>query len=410
MQKLRIVLVSAFFHPHVGGVENYTQNVARELAGLGHEVVVLTSRLAGQADHCEASPEGYLILRLDSGFLLEERFPFPVPTRANRTIYDWIVDFAPQAVVIGARFYPICVLGAHLARRAGVCPLVVEHVSAYLTLDRPVLDRLMHVYEHAMMRLVTCGPSRFYGVSKASVRWLRTFGIRARGVLHNAIDAQRFTDAGASSSRCFRAEMGVQGPDRMLVIYTGRFTPEKGVREVLAAAQVLADLNPRIHFAFAGEGPLEPQMAQAAAHGSNVSFLGRLNQADLAALTAQADVLCLPSRSEGLPTALLEAAACGTAVVVTPVGGTDELMPDAGCGIVLADRSVAEVCAALLFLVDHPAVRRCMGQNLRARAGAYTWRATTQDLLAAAGQTTGLAADGMGDAGGADGSAEGGRP
>lgn len=378
---MNIVLVSAFFRPHVGGVEVYTEQVARELAARGHRVLVLTSLLPGQAARFEEAAEGYMVLRLESGFLMGDRFPYVRATSMNRFLLAAVASFRPDAMMIGARFYPLCVLGAALAQRVGVVPLVVEHVSAYLTVNRRLADVALHAYEHAMARAMRLFPAAYYGVSRASAAWLRTFGIRARGVLSNAVDARRFADG--DDGRRFREELGADAAST-LVVFAGRLTPEKGVRTFLAAAEAMGAW-PGVRFAVAGEGPLEDEVRAAAERLPQLVFAGRLDEAELAAFMQAADVMCLPSRSEGMPTALLEAGAARTAAVLTRVGGVDELVPDARFGVVLPDRSVEALCGAILFLHEDPAARRSMAERLHERVvSGFTWEATADALLAAA--------------------------
>lgn len=376
---MNIVLVSAFFRPHVGGVEVYTEQVARELAARGHRVLVLTSLLPGQAARFEEAAEGYMVLRLESGFLMGGRFPYVRATSMNRFLLAAVASFRPDAMMIGARFYPLCVLGAALAQRVGVVPLVVEHVSAYLTVNRRLADAALHAYEHAMACAMRLFPAAYYGVSRASAAWLRTFGIRARGVLSNAVDVRRFADG--DDGRRFRGELGAGGT---LVVFAGRLTPEKGVRTFLAAAEAMGAW-PGVRFAVAGEGPLEDEVRAAAERLPQLVFAGRLDEAGLAAFMQAADVMCLPSRSEGMPTALLEAGAARTAAVLTRVGGVDELVPDARFGVVLPDRSVEALCGAILFLHEDSPTRRSMAERLHERVvSGFTWEATADALLAAA--------------------------
>lgn len=384
---MNIVLVSAFFRPHVGGVEVYTEQVARELAGRGHRVLVLTSLLPGQRERFDEAPEGYLVLRLDSGFLMGGRFPYVRTTVMNRFMLEVVEAFGPDAVMIGARFYPICVLGAALAQRVGVVPLVVEHVSAYLTVNRRLADVALHAYEHAMASLMRLFPAAYFGVSQASATWLRTFGLQAYGVLSNAVDPTRFRAKGSHQM--------AHSPHQTLVVFAGRLTPEKGVRIFLAAAEAMGVWS-GVRFAVAGEGPLEDEVRAAAARLPQLTFAGRLDEAQLAAFMQAADVMCLPSRSEGMPTALLEAGAARTAAVISRVGGVDELVPDARFGVVLPDRSVPEVCGAILFLHEHPDVRHAMAERLHERVvNGFTWAATADAVLAANARVNGGQTEGM---------------
>ena len=246
-------------------------------------------------------------------------------------------------MVVNTRFYGLSLAGARFALRTGAPAFVVEHGSAHLSLGNPLADKVVEAYEHrATGRIKACGHP-FCGVSAASLSWLSHFGIEGRGVVPNAIDLEAFAEN--ASARDFRAELGVP-EGTFLVAFVGRLVPEKGVDALLQAAQELARRLPEggMAFAFAGDGPLAAAVAQAS---GNVFATGRLNAPDVAALLRDADVLCLPSRSEGFATTLLEAAAVGTPPVVTHVGGVEELGIADRRGIVLQDADPTTLAAAL---------------------------------------------------------------
>ena len=88
----------------------------------------------------------------------------------------------------------------------------------------------------------------------------------------------------------------------------GRIVPEKGVRQLAEASRILSG---GIFIAMAGTGPYLQELRHLE-RNDVFRLLGRLSRQDTAALLAQSDVMCLPSRSEGFATTLLEAAACKT--------------------------------------------------------------------------------------------------
>lgn len=374
---MKIVLVTAFFRPHMGGVENYTENVASNLTKMGNEVIVLTSALDG-AETMEIKEEGYSVIRLRSSLFLNGRFPWYAKDQDVKDAMWRLLAWKPDAFIINTRFYPLSLLGMSLAQQAGIIPIVIEHGSAYLTVNNKVLDRAVAAYEHAITRMLNKYPARFYGVSQASSDWLRTFGIESEGVLPNAIDTDAFLQQ--SSCRSFRQELGLSNDDTV-VAFVGRLVPEKGVKEILNTAQLFTD-NTDISFLLAGDGPLEGQVKSFCC--SNVHYLGRLDRPSLARLMIESDILCMPTRSEGFSTALLEAAACATVPVITDVGGVAELVPDSSHGIVLQSRNSEAIYAAIQFLRENPDARNKMAHNIQKRVKKhFSWKTTTESIVCA---------------------------
>jgi len=131
-----------------------------------------------------------------------------------------------------------------------------------------------------------------------------------------------------------RAELGLSESDKML-LWVGRLDPVKGLDVLLGAMQgVYGGVG--THLFLAGDGPLrETLTARIASLGltHRVHLLGRRD--DVAALLKAADVFVFPSRTEGLPNALLEAMAAGCAIVTTDVPGCRDLIVEEGSGLLV---------------------------------------------------------------------------
>lgn len=116
----------------------------------------------------------------------------------------------------------------------------------------------------------------------------------------------------------------------------------------------------------------------------NVHALGKLSQREIASLLLQSHAFCLPTRSEGFSTSLLEAAACGCVPVITNVGGVEELIPDDSFGIVIQDTRSDTIAHAIQYLYEHRGTCTSMAQNIRERTlTLFTWQATAKQVMAA---------------------------
>lgn len=374
-----IVIFSAHFLPHVGGVEVFTDGLSRALERRGYDVVVVTSRLDGAPER-ERLSDGVEVLRLPCWPLVGGRLPFAKPGRCQRELLATLDGRRVVAVVVNTRFYSLSLVGARFARRRGLVPLVIDHGADYLTFGNGAIDVAVRAYEHAITALLKRLRPRFYGVSEASARWLPTFGIRPSGIITNAIDAPSFRRG--ASGRSFRQELGVP-EGAVLVAYTGRLIPEKGVEALVSAAEQLAAAGEDVAFALAGEGPLRAALE---AHGvPTVHFTGRLDAADVAALLLESDIFCFPSRSEGFGSSLLEAAVCGCAIVSTDVGIAGALVGDEG-GVLLPDADADGIARAVRALAgDRERLARAQDAARRRSESLYTWDESVENVIDAAG-------------------------
>lgn len=330
---------AAHYPPHVGGVEQYTYHLAHALAKRGNRVVVVTTNLFDSpSDEVEA--DGVRVVRLPSYRLMKGRLPIPKRNAEYGALMAKLKKLPVSGVLVNTRFYGHSLEGMKYANELGLRPIVLDHGTAYLTIGNGAVDLAIRAYERAITARGKKYHPRYFGVSQASCCWLQEFGIEAEGVLSNSIDAHAYRSA--SSGRDFLAELGVPR-DAKSVAFVGRFSPEKGIKQLCQAASLLADEG--IVFLAAGKGSLLEEMRSLAPE--NFFCLGPLAASDVSALLQQCDLFCLPSRSEGFCTALLEAGACACVPVITHVGGTDELIPSCAYGAILPSTE-PEVIASVL--------------------------------------------------------------
>ena len=191
-------------------------------------------------------------------------------------------------------------------------------------------------------------------------------------VHHTGLDRQVFRPLDRDVCR---AKLGLP-LDQPVLACVGALIARKGQR---FAIEALAEV-PGAVLVLAGSGPDEAALrAQADALGlaQRVRFLGSVPHGDLPVLLSAADVFVLPTASEGLANAWVEALACGTPVVTTPIPGALELLtaPAYGC---TAPRSGPAIAAAVRGLLADPPAR----EAVQAGAAAFSWEANAAALVA----------------------------
>ena len=170
-----------------------------------------------------------------------------------------------------------------------------------------------------------------------------------------------------------RADCGVSEGDT-LVLYVGAFTEQKGVREFV---ELLSRRSyPGVRFLFVGHGgDLETELRRTVADRADVD--GEVHAGvppeRLRTWFAAADLLVLPSHSEGRPTVIYEAMASETAVLATDVGGVPEQVVDGETGRLVPPGDVEALGDALAALTGDPDRLRAMGEAGRARLEARNW-------------------------------------
>lgn len=360
----------------MGGVERFTDSLAAELAAEGHSVIVVTNNTHGLSNR-EMLDSGVEVIRFPCKNLIGGRYPIPFKNGCYRELMADLESRRVDGVLVNTRFYLHSLIGVRFAESKGLRAVVLDHGSAYLTLGSKPLDWVIERYEDGITALLKRHDIDFYGISKKSVEWLSNFGIEAKGVINNAIDAEAYREQ--ASGRQFRKELGICEP-ALFVVFAGRLVAEKGVRLLLEAMKDLCGAS--IHLAVAGEGPLSTEIEECGL--PSVHYLGRLDTPDVASLFMNADVLCLPTRSEGFATTLLEASACGIPCIVPDVGGAKELISDGQNGYILEQVTARDLSNMLLIIFGDKDKLLKMGElSMGLVRDSFCWSRTAQLVLRA---------------------------
>jgi glycosyltransferase involved in cell wall biosynthesis len=186
-------------------------------------------------------------------------------------------------------------------------------------------------------------------------------------VVHNGIVAPPAGDPVA-----VRRELGLAGGET-LIVSVGNLYPVKGhivLLQALAGLAARTDLPPW-RMALAGRGRETDRLKQfAAEHGlDRVHFLG--HRGDVPDILAAADVWVMPSLSEGLPLALLEAMFAGKAIVASAVGGIPEVITSERDGLLVPPSDPPALASALGRLLASPALRATLGRAAKERAASH---------------------------------------
>lgn len=370
-------IFAAQFLPHMGGIENYTYNISKELIKRGNQVTVITNNTTNSVTR--EKMEGIEILRFPCFNLINGRFPIPKLNHEFWKIHYFLKKQKYDLVVINARFYIHSIYAAIYAKKKKTHSICIEHGTSHLSVHNRFLDAIGGVYEHMHTEVLKRICQDYYGVSGACCEWSGHFGIVSKGILYNAVDLERIERIKREKTTNFRKRYNIPD-DKKVITFTGRLLKEKGIYELISAVEKYnAENIEKTYLFIAGEGE---EREYVESHKSDYIIpTGRLSFEEIIALLVQTDVFCLPSVSEGLATSALEAAACKCFVITTERGGTKELIKNEEYGIVMEDNSVKNIYHALKKALQDDAKRKKAQELSYERLKKeFTWERTTDNL------------------------------
>lgn len=372
MKKKTIAIFTGYYLPHLGGVERYVSKLSEELVKKGYRIVIITSRHA-ELENKETSGN-VTIYRLPIRNIFKSRYPIPAINNEYREVMNEISKEPIDYFILNTRFHLTSMIGARMARRRNISPIVIEHGTAHFTVGSAFLDFFGKIYEHLLTILLKTYAKDYYGVSKKCNEWLHHYGINAKGVLYNSVDSED-----GKNVKDYYKDQYAKG--EVLISYAGRLIKEKGILNLLAAFEQVKRRNPslKLRLAIAGDGPLLSEIETKWGNDASVSLLGRLDFEHVKALYKRTDIFVYPSLyPEGLPTSILEAALLDCAIVATPRGGTEEVIIDEGYGII-SDGSVEDLTRSLEKLAKDDRLREECSQRVKERVETvFNWQSVAE--------------------------------
>ncbi|HAM34322.1 MAG TPA: hypothetical protein DEB40_09250 [Elusimicrobia bacterium] len=355
-----VVMVSASFHPYVGGAEKQALELSAALLRRGVKVRVLTRRLPGLPAREEI--RGVPVQRLwcaGSGFLNSLTF------MAALGVWLWArrADYVAVHVhLAGSPALPAALAGKLLGKKVFIKLGGGRGIGELAVSARTIGGRIK------LGLLSWLGP-HFVAVTRElaeeCAEYLGSVSVR---VEPNGVDVSRYHPVTAEEKLALRRKLG--WPEGLCFLYVGRLSAEKQLDFFLRAWLADAPASAQPSFvAIVGQGSQGDKL-QALAASSPLAgrvlalpFLANVSEA-----YAAADVFILPSLSEGLSNSLLEAMASGLGILGSRVGGTAEAVTEEETGLLFAPGDEAGLRAQMQRYLREPELAGRLGAAARQRA------------------------------------------
>jgi glycosyltransferase involved in cell wall biosynthesis len=336
-----------------GGAERVVVSLACRLAQRGYDTPVCTLTSRCDTHLAEELRDGGVI-RYDLGArrLSDSRAVFRYLRLLSRSSIDVVHAHGQDAWILAA-----------LARRLTTVPLILtRHV-----LEEPAETWRQSLRRRCALEAVRWADSLVAPSSATAERLAELVGICASRihVIPNGIDLDQFHYPSASREEIRRA-LGCAAHERLLLL-PAVLRQGKGHEVLLEALPAIRRSVPHVRVIFAGGGDREAELRERAEpYGDSVIFLG--HRSDLPDLLAACDLVVLPSYSEALPVALIEAAAAARPAVATRVGGTAAIVEHGVTGLLVPPGNPGALAEAVVAVLSDQQRLHAFGQAARIAA------------------------------------------
>ncbi len=359
---MRILQVSPYYPPHIGGIEFHVEALSRKLVEAGHEVVVFTSNVPGSRSR--EVVDGVEIHRFTPLFA-------PLNNPVMPGMFFKLLSSDDFDIIHTHGHFHISSTFALLSRVFRRRPVVLTSHGALLNLRgwRKVVEI---VFNKTIGRWTLKSVDKIIALSATQADILEKLGAERHkmAIIPLWIDESRpVLQADVAKFRNMH-----KLDDRKVVLFVGRLLPIKGLTylieavkhtETKPAAVIIGGEAP----GYSGTKQALQQKVQELGLEQDVFFLGEFAKQDLGAAYMAADIFVLPSLGEGMPLSLLEAMSYGKCVVTTNVPGNRDVVKDGWNGALVEPRNPAALAQKIDALLGDDNLRASLGAQARLEVG-----------------------------------------
>ena len=366
---MRILILSSEFPPGPGGIGTHAYQLARYFAQQDQLVLVLTPQDYMNEAEVSAfnSNQAFSIMTLAGS-----KNPAEKAISRSRMLKKAIGEFKPDVVLVsGGRSIW---LSALVLRGKKIPWLVVGHGTEFGTKlgIASIITRIACNQANA----VVC-------VSDYTRARMTSLGVKRPqiAVIHNGADAQFFHLLPSVETDDFRKANGVEG--KFVLLTVGNVSARKGQELVIRALPAVIQEHPNLVYWMAGLPSQRPELEALAVQlgvAAHILFWGRVNQETLLRLYNACDLFVMTSQQlkngdfEGYGIAVIEAALCGKASVVSDNSGLSEAVRDGETGLHVPQGAVEPIANAINRLMDSPELMQRLSDTAHFQAAReHTW-------------------------------------
>ncbi len=355
---MKILIVTHYFEPHIGGIEIAAYNQAKELVKKGHKVTIVTSKL--NREKAVEQKDGIRIIRVTAWNLFEKKFDVPYPIFSPHLVSTIIREIKRNDIIhVHGALYLGSFISSLFARIYKKPFFVTEHVGFVMYKNSAInaIEKLaLHTIGLATIRI----SDATIVYNKFVYKWIRQYKNEVH-YLPNGVDFELFNKSTEQEKQAIRARYNIP-LDKFVVLFVGRFVPKKGF-DVLYNAK-----DPSYLLVFVGGGTIPDYIKS----DDSVRIIGPLPQDDLAMMYKASDVFILPSHGEGFPLSIQEAMATGLPIITSKHNNLDQIADSPL--ITYIDITETDIKSAIKKIQSNIVLRKDMGEySSKIARENYSW-------------------------------------
>lgn len=375
---MHLLIFSPYYPPHTGGLESHSDEFNRHLSREGVTITVFTPCLPRGAAPIETRYDNVRIIRFPAVELIPN-YPFPKFWQPEFwACWQKLHQEEYSLVLSRTRFFFTSLMAWRYTKKMKLPWVHIEHGSDFATFNSDFKTWLGRLYDRTLGSFVLRHSDINIANSNASARFVKRLSHRDDcKVIYRGVEKEIIENVTP------HAFFETHFPGKTVIGFIGRLIDGKGVFDLVEAfANLPTDTS---ICAIIGDGPERPRLEKFIALQKlegKVVLLGEKPFTEAMSLLKAFDIFVNPSYTEGIPTAVIEAALSRKAIIATDVGGTAEIISGENDGFLITPHDVTDLKEKLSFLINNPDVRRSMGEQAFMKVQKkFDWHHAVQEYL-----------------------------
>lgn len=370
LRTIRILLISPYFAPHIGGSQRYMEELYVHLRNLYPYVSL--DVLTYNTDNVSKKEmyRGIIIYRIPCWEILRDQFAIPNPIALCIVLYK-LAQNKYNFVHTHLRFFDATWWAWLYARIIGAKSIFTEHVSNHPVHENPTVEFIAHLVD----KTVAGWTMPLYDIVTVTNKSARAFLNRAYHLpqsirlIYGGVDTSYFKPNNQKKRYIPILNKQLKTKDTVIT-FIGRLIWAKGVFKLYKAfCNLPLKLRNNTYLIIAGIGPLAENIQKQILKDKledKVLFLGALKPEQVKTVLQATNIFVHPSHhNEGFPNVILEAGATGTYTIATDVAGVREVIIPNKTGTLIHLHDEKALTKALKWAISHKKETKRMGKNLR---------------------------------------------
>jgi len=379
---MKILILTHYFQPHIGGIEIVAYNQAKEIVKRGHQVTIITSKIGEEAE--QEIIDGIKVIRVKAWNFFENHFGVPYPIFYPKLLLRLKEEIKDNDVINTHGIVWMQSFFSAIISRIFQKPIVLNQHNTYINYKNPILRLIEKIADKTIGRYTLNSANQIIAVSEETKKYVLSIAKKLNNIsiLYNGVNFKRFKPI--RNKKIVRKKFKIN-PEGFICLTIRRITFKNGIDTFLQVAKFFNKKREDILFVLGGKGPDTDIVKKYIKenHLSNVKLIGFVSDEELPYYYALSDIFILPSKTgEGFPMVVIEAFASGLPVIGTNTGGQIEIIKEDQTGFIVEPNEPKQIAKKIEYLYENKKLLKEMSKNCRKLIEKeFSWEKNVDNLL-----------------------------